>query len=71
MGHIRPIEENIMASPCVRDKMRRVTRGESQGQGEDEEEAGGMLQMLQIYVGDTQNGKHLKVWRNNRHRFVF
>ena len=59
-----------MASPWVRDKMRRVTRGESQGQGEDEEEAGGMLQMLQIYVGDTQNGKHLEVWRNNRHRFI-
>ena len=53
-----------MASPCVCDKMRRVTRGKSQGQGEDEEEAGGMLQMLQIYVGDTQNGKHLEVWRN-------
>ena len=51
--------------------MRRVTRGKSQGQGEDEEEAGGMLQMLQIYVGDTQNGKHLEVWRNNRHRFIF
>ena len=39
---------------CVCDKMRRVTRGKSQGQGEDEEEAGGMLQMLQIYVGDTK-----------------
>ena len=43
-----------MATPCVCDKMRRVTRGKSQGQGEDEEEAGGMLQMLQIYVGDTK-----------------
>ena len=42
---------------CVCDKMRRVTRGKSQGQGEDEEEAGGMLQMLQIYVGETQSGK--------------
>ena len=37
--------------------MRRVTRGKSQGQGEDEEEAGGMLQMLQIYVGEKQSGK--------------
>ena len=64
-------QKNIMSFLCVCDKMRRVTRGESQGQGEDEEEAGGMLQMLQIYVGDTQNGKHLEVWRNNRHRFIF
>ena len=64
-------QKNVLSFPWVRDKMRRVTRGESQGQGEDEEEAGGMLQMLQIYVGDTQNGKHLEVWRNNRLRFIF
>ena len=43
-----------MASPCVRDKMRRVTRGESQGQGEDEEEAGGMLQMLHTKYKNTK-----------------